>query len=585
MYNHPGLYKKLEHEFYTRIPSLNIRTLVFSFEEFARYGIISAHLFERYLLQIESKLTIDINLHYALKILEGIQRGGYALSLDEYLSNPEAAKERVDGIVSLVFERFDQMIDDKNDIRPSQILQFMNLLADSFHQIKVDSRMKSLLRKFEGMIIYLSEHRDDLLRLQSSEFDEQDPLLNEIQSVDDQLYDAFYLTRYSFDELCQFYYSFVSLKIGSKEFLNNTTELINKKFLMVSRKSFAKVFYALVQGNHFGVVKKLNPIITELHKYGDFKYFFNHEDFIKLIWSTCYFFNSQVYPLSDSEDFKIPHLFSLRAAFYSVSDVDQIFDNNFDLIKLIVGFAQRSMIDLKNSLMEMNPNTLTPIGLKLNIQTLLLFNFLSKFTLQKELDSYLEAVLPHYRNFYLNESPTVQNSQDLQLKALRILGRLKPHLEAVFDNNKGYDISFHDCVLEKSMQFVDACINVSNGDDLVQKIGVIILNEHHFYGEESQQLAADTTMDIMLMTYALEWNLIIVRDAYLNSAHEEEVYKYFEECIADFNIQSVEKQYSAQSKKTIQQDKYKDCQREQPQRGRKVRKHRSCESEEVENKS
>lgn len=188
----------------------------------------------------------------------------------------------------------------------------------------------------------------------------------EQKEMSEELYNPNYLARYSFDDICQFYYCFVLLRAGSPEFMEYLCTTISRRYLLISRKTFSKVIYAFIQGGKPDIILRMNPLIKELHRFGDFKYFFNHEDFIKLIWSACMFNAERIYPIIP-EDVDIPKLFTLRSMSSVTENPQDIFDNNFELMKMIARFANRSMAELKDSMLEMNPNTLSPLGLRLNI--------------------------------------------------------------------------------------------------------------------------------------------------------------------------------------------------------------------------
>lgn len=491
------------------------------------------------------------------------------LAIDGFFEEKKIIEEKIRKVVDNIFDRFLQMAENREDLRLQQILTFMNLVVDSFHQIQADTRMRKLILQFEEIIINYSELKTEVLQITADTYHKTDQEYEQNRKeMVEEMYDPNYLTFYSFDDICQFYYCFTLLRMGSPQFMDHLQSSISKKYLLISRKTFSKVVYAFMQAGNPQIIHQLNPLIKELHRYGDFKYFFNHEDFIKLIWSACMFNANRIYPIIPSE-VGIPKLFSLSSVSQVTLNVQDVFDNNFELMKMISKFANRSVKDLKDSMLDMNPNTLSPLGLKLNIQVLVFFNFLSQFQMDKDINTYLEGIQPHFRNFYISEGINKGSRQDQQGEVIheKLLAGFSPvgsKISQIFGEGEGYSNFVVDNFVDNSLQYLNVASIVKHvsSENEICKVGVIVLTDSMFTDLEKTNMCADEKTNLLVLTFALNWNLIVIREPVISEFKGEELTKYFLDCLEDLNLQKVKKDFE-EFQNSEKEEKNKDSQQQQ----------------------
>lgn len=80
--------------------------------------------------------------------------------------------------------------------------------------------------------------------------------------------------------------------------------------------------YSLVQHGKFDLALPFIPIIKELTKYGDIKFFFSHEDFIKISWSLLLLFSAQQQQISYDASSALSRTFyidDIHAAMFAIN--------------------------------------------------------------------------------------------------------------------------------------------------------------------------------------------------------------------------------------------------------------------------
>lgn len=312
-----------------------------------------------------------MNVHYALKIIQGLQCTGYLLSSQEHFHQSlQDIKNQILRIISQVYVVFHNMLKQRDDIRLRQILSFMGYLASCSRIVREDPQIQTILKEVEHSVVTYSEVKEKLLELEgqkdSNTFLHRNLLLGDFDREDQEeyLYSIHNLRKYSFNELCQFFYYFTELQSGSEPFLKFLSQTIQSRYLLISRKNFTKMYYSLLQYNQHQIITLLGPVIQELHKYGDFKYFFNHDDFIRLIWSVTAHHIGAQFPILPEDHLgrvnEIPNLFILKAPFYDALEDEDIFQRNFEVMKNLTSFSKQSLTNLLQSILDINPNTLSP---------------------------------------------------------------------------------------------------------------------------------------------------------------------------------------------------------------------------------
>ena len=229
------LYEKLENEFLKRVNLFKPRSLAFAYYGFSSTRNGSASFYEICHKRIEEKLN-DFNPHCLLKILRGMQ------------------------IMNIV-DRRDKLI--------AQLLNTSNL--------KITEMIKLL------MII-----NDSNINISTENQKLYNELFNKIML---KFKDNFHLLK--IDDKCQIFYSYIlHNKFTEKTFQLVVQEIHNAN--SVPKSIFCQTLWSMIQCKCFDFAKEFIPIVNNLKSFGDIKFFFDHDNFIKLSWSLIILnFNSE----------------------------------------------------------------------------------------------------------------------------------------------------------------------------------------------------------------------------------------------------------------------------------------------------
>jgi len=221
-----SLYEKLEGEFVKRMNLFKPRSLAFAYFGFASTRNGSPNFYEIFHKIIQEKLD-EFNPHCLLKILRGMQ------------------------------------IMDTSALRDTLISRLLNL-----KNLRITEMIKLLMIINESNINISKENQglyNDLFNHLMVKFNDNLHLLK-------------------IDEKCQIFYTYIlHNKFNEKSFQIVMQEIPNAN--SVPKSIFCQTLWSMIQCKNFDFAKEFIPIVNNLRTFGDIKFFFDHDNFIKLSWS------------------------------------------------------------------------------------------------------------------------------------------------------------------------------------------------------------------------------------------------------------------------------------------------------------
>lgn len=223
-----ALYEKFESEILKRINLFKARSLAFAYYGFSSMKNGSTNFYEVFNKKIEEKIN-EFNPHCLLKILKGMQ---IINSVDFELRDLLIAK----------------LLNSKN-LKISEMIKLIMIVNESNISISMEN-MKLYSDIFEGLMLKIEQN----------------------------------LPFLKIDEICQIFYSYVLHNKFNETSFNMVLQEIPSAN-SVPKSIFCQMLWAIIQSKHFEFAKEFIPIINNLKTFGDIKYFFDHDNFIKLSWS------------------------------------------------------------------------------------------------------------------------------------------------------------------------------------------------------------------------------------------------------------------------------------------------------------
>ncbi|EGR31601.1 hypothetical protein IMG5_106540 [Ichthyophthirius multifiliis] len=241
-YNDKALFHKLEADAIKLIPFLTsqqVLTILWSYSRARRGSLDLYKKLEERILEIGIE---KFQSHYLVKILTGMNIRNAFQSLNEQLLTP-------------ILKYMKSQI---GKCKYSEALNFLYTLVEvpPYHLINEDGQRRNIQEEYDKLFV---------------EFE----------------YSYYKKAQYKYkiDETCQIYYAFCQNNFGSSsEFLSFIEQQLTPT--SIPKPYFAKIIYSFTQHMKFSQALPLIPIIKELMKYGDIKYFFSHEDYIRICWSS-----------------------------------------------------------------------------------------------------------------------------------------------------------------------------------------------------------------------------------------------------------------------------------------------------------
>ncbi|KRX08409.1 hypothetical protein PPERSA_08608 [Pseudocohnilembus persalinus] len=522
------LYEKIEEEVMKKVKLFTVRQLVFIYHSMCLSGRGSKQFFDIIENQILEKNIAQFEPHYIVKLINGINVKN---NFESKLFQP-IMKKLEDLEINL----------EQNKTNYSQIITFLYLLIQTppfylnyDNQSGLDQKEdQSLLN--DKMTENHKFHKDKLFQQYQKLFQKYKESLQSI------------IPHLRVDELCQIYIAYSMSNNGDNKFFEQIQTQIGTAY-DVPKPYFSQFLYSLCQQHAFDFAIDFLPIIQDLRKYGNIKYFFSHDDFVRLI--------------------------------YSAVILTQIKQEGVDERKYGNQYLDIQFWDLSyDSLMEINPNTLKFQVVPIYMQTLLMVltqqRMSEKYSQQQENfqnlleNAYkkMQTLTQSYKEQIVMRD--VNNFNDLETKS-DIFEHVTTHIKNIAEKQGlKYQILLN--FVDDMANTIDVALFLQNqnekGEEQIQKIAVCILNKYHYKqsGEEGNQeeiqqnksednLILSNQIKLGLLQDILEWNIILVDEDNWQQLSSQEKILFFQNQIelesSEFiNQQSAPKTASKKKRKT-----------------------------------
>lgn len=530
------LYSGLEKEFGKRIKTLSFRALSFSFSEFVDYGQISPKLYAIYLNEIERRLlSIQDNeagtedpaedeemkdvpnqkqskdssierdetttgpdsstlspvysAHYYLLLLKGIVHSAYIFYHDLSEDNRKYINDTQKSILGCIFTRLENNINDSLQFKTRDVMKITDLIREGMASLASDPRVRAIFEKLEPIFIlnYKQVDKSGVIGLESPE--------------DDYTFDASNEPVFSFDDLCRIYVNYTLCGVGSKHFMDFLSAEINSKVIKITKRSFSSTFFSLVANGRCENPNLFYAIIFELHKYGDYKYFFTHKDFVKMTWAllTTHFkdrFKVCEEPVPKAFAVMSPNF--LDTPWSAAKDDEEIFQQNFEIMKMIAKITKKSTLEIFETLMEINLNTVDTLTQRLILQCLLMVNFLLKGEKKQEIIEYMSQLSPQSQSaLIIASNPYPDPSADYLSQLDRIFTEVFPGKQLT-----------HNVVCPITLQNITMLV----GDPDSPELAITLLTPLHMASTGEEVIRGIEENGLLLLAYTGGWNLLVIRD-------------------------------------------------------------------------
>ncbi|EAR90623.2 hypothetical protein TTHERM_00123730 (macronuclear) [Tetrahymena thermophila SB210] len=466
------LYEALEKAILKKLKLFNARGISFTYYQFAFANRGSTQLFQALEERILEIGIQNFYAHYLVKILSGINIRNALESLRDTLLMP--------------------------------ILKHMS-------QIAVQSKYSEAIK-----FLYL------LVELPPYQIKDQDNQTNiNVQSEYDSLFKEFETNKFihiadqlKIDEVSQLYFAYRSANIGSAQFIQLLEQRFEKQ-TEVPKPYFCRTLFSLVQHLKFDLANEFIPIVKELMKYGDIKYFFSHEDFIRLTWSLL--LQEQALRSSGQLHHYDEERYFMKPNFW----LEEVYDAMFSI----------------------NPNTIKFTALPIWVQNICMLTQM-KIKKMKKFQSKQKEELLHKLIEKVDQIDFEYKKQYVQ-RDLKQFSTTKKEIHqelssrmAVFGDSLDYQLV--EDLVDEFLNIMDSAVYLKH-DDQILKIGVIILNEYHYTNRDvsngQENLLLQVQNKITLLQELLDWQIIVIDEHQWNQYSEQEKKQYFFDNI-QFDIES-----------------------------------------------
>ena len=408
-----NLYGRFESEFIKRVNLLKPRSLAFVYYGFASTRNGSPKFYEIFNKKVEEKLE-ELNPHNILKILKGVQ-----------LLNSVGLRDTL--IAKLLT---------LTNLKMTEMIKLLMIINESNINISSEN-----LKVYQDLFQLLMEKIKDNLKF------------------------------LKVDENCQIFYSYIL----HNKFIESTFELVLQEIPnanSVPKSIFCQTLWAIVQSKHFDLAKEFIPIVNNLKSFGDIKYFFDHDNFVKLSWS----------------------LIILNFNVEEENNKNYIIDKNI-------------WETIKEAMMTINPNTLKAIeNVGLWLQTLALLNTVVELDEElvkekiSELNEYTKKNLANSGKLNLNYKENDQVKEEIIQSIENIVAK---------NPIKGVEIELLKNFYDDFFNFIDIALFW----DQSKKIGIRIRNKKDYLFEDSGNkdlYLMKSELNDRILENVFGWNLLII---------------------------------------------------------------------------
>jgi len=373
-------YEKIDQEFIKRMNTLKPRGVAFSFYGFSLMNKGTQELIQKYQEYIEKNID-KFNVHYLAKILIGLRRRNY----DPFCE------------------------------------QIMKAIVSRLPNVESPFRVKDVIRILESISGYLPLKKEMDIGFLYDKIEELVPF----KARED-------IPNQKILEFTQIFYHFILNNQGSPQFIEKLLDQI-EDINAIPKNLFAKAFFGFVEIGELDKAEDFLPIVDELCKYGEIKYFFDHEDFIRLIWS-----------------------------------ISTLINNDTTITKELPNLARQN---IKETMFELNPNTLTADGNKLYYQLWPLMRSFVEFSEEDETRLYekLAEINQHQKEELIDSDPHIYTNPAVREEVLESCRN--------FFQSKGNQFEIVKGMTDEFYQYLDVGIVEPQ---TLEKIGIMIFNKKHY---------------------------------------------------------------------------------------------------------
>ena len=405
-------YNIIEKELEKRMKVMTPRGIVFTFYDLALSGRINPQLLESYHEYFQANIE-KLNTHYLTKVLTAISYKPY----DEFTIK----------IFDLLAQRVNQL---SNKFRKNEIVK----LIEAIHNYPSINLPPNATESYTAL---------RLLLLANTE-------------------------KFTIVETCKLLFFYSNAGLLDPELETKLIEKINDARL-VPKNVFAETLFALTLVGQYELALEFVPILTELGSYGDFKYFFDHSGYIRIVWSLT------------------------TLALRNNLSIQELLPSPGDLVQ--------------STILEIDPNTLAPRVLKLYLQLLQLCKLFGSVTSDQELQI----------------SQAIQSVNDDLREELQKLEQIDPsitsareHLRAVLTSDVVEDPE----LIKKD--FCDEFLNVVDIAAVKDNVRIAMLLQRLSPGPNEQRLNNHAFLTNFVLESCANWEVYIIELEKWQSSSDQE---------------------------------------------------------------
>ena len=416
-------YSKIDEEFIKRMNVLKPRGVAFSFSSFANMGKGSYALFQKYQEYIMKNID-KFSAHYLAKLLVGLSK-----------INPEYYSVE---LVETIFNKINAV---KNQISSKELLR--------------------ILESMQGLTLTLKNVEWD------SFYDSIESII--IENVD----------KATPQDVVMFLFSYLTSNQGSPELVEALQEKIGSVH-NIPKNVFCEGFFSYIEVGDLDLGFDFIPIIEELCGYGHIKYFFDHENFIRLVWGVA-----------------------------SLIHVDP------SIMGQLQKFAYQNT---KESLLEINLNTLRQDTVRLYLQTFSLLKSFGAFEEGEEANVYqkFEELTVEQRNELIESDPANKTNEEIKQQILQGVNQ--------YVEDKQLKLAVIRDMSDEFYNIIDAALI---NEKTLDKYGVLILNKYHHLKCRDYKEKTVVVQNKISVLKSLGWNIVEIHEEKWDELEGENVKKEF----------------------------------------------------------
>jgi hypothetical protein len=442
------LYESLEKEIIKRAALFKPRSLAFAYEGLSRMN--RKFNLTKALLALEKQILLKIDAfslhsHYLVKILKGI-------------------KQQRKQFQGEIFQNVSEALLKNENLKFSEIVDILLMLGENKSRDESSSR-NQVFERFET-------------KLKASS-----PFLKP-------------------EQICAVYYSYTATNAWKdSEFFKEVSSRLPAA-ISVPKNLFCQTMWAAVQNNRVALAAEFVRIINNMLEFGDVRFFFDHDNFVKMSWSSI--------------------------VIHHILNEDQEYSGE--------KFHKHYWASVRDAVLDINPNTLQTESLKLWLQVL---NLLDSVIEVKQQD--IEAKTSEINEFLTKELASLEEfssvSDEVRNDCFEEIKIFFNSLKKENTSGTQFEYDFKVKTLDDRKNFLDIAIitkEVGTGTT-VDKIGVRILETRSFLlgVEDVQNLLRETEVEIRILEKA-GWQLLVIKEKFWKDMGDTQKRLFIKEQVSGF---------------------------------------------------